>query len=42
MELCGGSRFFLVDITRKLDALFATATSGLFGMVEATLECHSF
>jgi len=38
MELCGGFHFFHVDITRKLDALFAIATSGLFGKIEASLN----
>jgi len=38
MELCRGFRFFLVDITRNLDALFAVATLGLFGKIEASLN----
>jgi hypothetical protein len=38
MELCGGFCFFLVDITWKLDALFAIATSGPFGKIEASLN----
>jgi len=38
MELCGAFHFFHVDITRKLDALFAIATSGLFGKIEASLN----
>lgn len=36
MDLCGGFHFFLVDIIRKVDALFAIASSGLFAKIEAS------
>jgi hypothetical protein len=32
--------FFPCRFTQKLDALFATATSSLFGMIEAWFEWH--